>query len=98
MATYVTLIKFTEKGVKSIKDSCKRAEEFKSHAKKHNVEVVAEQLWCMGPYDGILVFTAPDDAAASAAMLSLSSRDCVSTQTMRAFTAAEMEKILAKVS
>src|SRR5437868_3925205 len=98
MATYVALIKFTEKGVEHIKDTRKRAEEFKAHAKKHGIEMVTEQLWCMGAYDGLLVFTAPDDAAATAAMLSLSSRDCVTTQTMRAFTAAEMEKILPKLS
>jgi len=38
MATYVTLIKFTERGVKDIKDTCKRAADFKFQAKKLGIE------------------------------------------------------------
>src|SRR5262245_10709173 len=96
MATYVTLIKLTERAVKEIKDSCKRAAEFKGHAKKHGIEV-KEQYWCTGPYDGVIIFEAPDDETASAAMLSLSSRGYVTTQTLRSFTATEMGKILGRV-
>jgi uncharacterized protein with GYD domain len=95
MASFVTLIKFTEKGSKSIKDTCKRAADFKANAKKLGVEV-KEQLWCMGAYDGVIVFDAQDDETATAAMLSLSSQDNVTTQTLRSFTAAEMTKLLAK--
>jgi uncharacterized protein with GYD domain len=39
MATYVTLIKFTEKGIKDIKDTCKRATDFRAGAKKLGIEV-----------------------------------------------------------
>jgi uncharacterized protein with GYD domain len=97
MATYVTLIKFTEKGTKNIKDTCKRAADFKASTKKLGIEV-KEQLWCMGAYDGVVVFDAPDDETATAGMLSLSSQDNVSTQTLRSFSATEMSKILGKVS
>jgi uncharacterized protein with GYD domain len=97
MATYVTLINFTEPGAKDIKDTGKRAAEFKAHAKKHGVEV-KEQLWCMGAYDGLIIFDAPDDETATAAMMSLSSRENVRTQTLRSFTASEMNKVLGKVS
>jgi uncharacterized protein with GYD domain len=97
MATYVTLIKFTEQGAKKARDTCKRAAEFKTASKKAGVEI-KEQLWCMGAYDGVIIFDAPDDEAATTAMLSLSSADNVTTQTMRSFTAAEMSKILGKVS
>lgn len=97
MATYVTLLKFTERGVKHIKESGQRAATLKTHAKKHGIEV-KEQYWCMGPYDGLIIFDAPDDETATAAMLSLGSRDSVTTQTLRSFTAAEMGKILEKVT
>ena len=97
MATYVALIKFTERGVKDIKDTCKRTGDFKAHAKKHGIEV-KEQYWCIGAYDGVIVFDAPDDETATAAMLSLSSRDNVTTQTLRSFNAAEMAKILGEIS
>ena len=97
MATYVTLLKLTERGVKDIKESGKRAAELKSHAKKHGIDV-KEQYWCLGAYDGFMIFDAPDDETATAAMLSLSTRGNVTTQTLRSFTATEMAKILGKVT
>ena len=97
MATYVTLIRFTEKGSKSIKDTTKRAADFKTSAKKMGIEV-KETYWCMGAYDGDLIFEAPEDETATAGMLSLRSQDNVTTQTMRSYTAAEMSKILGKGS
>jgi uncharacterized protein with GYD domain len=97
MATYVTLIKLTEKGVKDIKDTAKRAGDFKTTGKKLGIEV-KETYWCMGAYDGVLVFEAPDDETATAALLALATKDNVTTHTLRAFTSAEMTKILAKVS
>jgi len=45
-----------------------------------------------------LVFDAPDDDTATAGALALSSLGYVTTQTLRAFAAAEMSKILGKTS
>jgi uncharacterized protein with GYD domain len=97
MATYVSLLKFTEHGVTKFKDSCKRATDFKASAKRLGIEV-KEQYWCMGAYDGLIIYEAPDDDTAAAAMLTLSSSDNVTTQTLRSFTAAEMGKIVGKLS
>src|SRR5438309_1598766 len=97
MATYVTLLKFTERGVKDIKDTCKRAAELRTHAKKHGIDI-KDQYWCLGAYDGLIIFEASDDGTATAAMLSLSSRGNVTTQTSRSFTATEMGNILGKVT
>ncbi len=97
MATFVALIKFTERGVKEIKDTCKRAAEFKGHAQKHGIEV-KDQYWCLGAYDGLIIFDAPDEETATAAMLSLSSREHITTQTLRSFTATEMNKVLGRIA
>jgi|SRR6516162_4320145 uncharacterized protein with GYD domain len=97
MATYVSLWKFTEQGVKKCKDTCKRGADFKTSAKKLGIDV-KEEYWCMGAYDGVLIFDAPDDETATAALLSLGSLNNVTTQTLRSFTATEMNKILTKVS
>jgi uncharacterized protein with GYD domain len=96
MASYVSLLKLTEQGVKKIKDTCKRAADFKASAKKLGIEV-KEQYWCVGAYDGLIVFDAPDDETATAGMLTLSSLDNVATQTLRLFTTAEMGKIVGKI-
>jgi uncharacterized protein with GYD domain len=93
MATFLALIKFTERGVKGIRDTCKRAAEFKANGKKHGI-VVKEQCWCMGALDGFIVFDARDDETATAAMLSLSSQGFVTTQTLRSFNLAEMSQIV----
>jgi len=97
MAMYLTLLKFTEQGVKNIKDTCKRAGDFRTKAKSLGIEI-KEQFWSLGAYDGGIVFQAPDDETATAAMLSLSALNNVTTQTLRTFDAAEMGKIVARMS
>jgi uncharacterized protein with GYD domain len=96
MPTYVTLLKFTERGVHHVKDTVKREEAFKSRAKKHGV-TVKEAIWTLGAHDGVAIFEAPDDETATALILSAEELGNVRTETMRGFTAAEMEKLLAKV-
>jgi uncharacterized protein with GYD domain len=96
MPIYVTLLHFTEKGVQHVKDTVKRAEAFKSRAKKHGA-TVKEDIWTLGAHDGVVVFEAPDDETATAVILSAEELGNVRTETMRGFTATEMEKLLAKV-
>ena len=93
MATYVTLIKLTQRGVKDIKDTCKRAAELKAHAKKHGIEV-KEQYWCMGAYDGVIIFDAPDDAIAARFTLMLGRLGNVRTVTMKAFPEEAYRQII----
>jgi uncharacterized protein with GYD domain len=93
MATFITTIKFTEKGVQAIHESPKRAVAFKAAAKKMGAKV-REIYWTLGHFDGVIIFDAPDDETATAAMLSLSSRGNVQTTTARAFSATEMEKVV----
>lgn len=96
MPTYISLIQWTEKGEKNVRDTAKREAAFAKSGQKLGIQVV-QAYWTMGQYDGVLIFEAPDDETATAAMLSLGTLGNVSTQTMRAFTAAEMEKIVAKL-
>ena len=96
MATFITTIKFTPKGLEAISDSTKRAATFTASAKKLGVKV-SKIYWTLGPSDGLLVFDAADDESATAAMLQLSGKGNVHTSTVRAFEAAEMDKILGKL-
>jgi uncharacterized protein with GYD domain len=75
------------------KDCGERAAAFKTAAEKLGIKV-SGQYWTLGAFDGVIVFEAPDEATATAAMLHLSSLDNLRTQTARAFDAAEMQKIL----
>lgn len=95
MATFISTIRFTEQGVKNIKDTCKRAEAVKAAAKKMGVKV-EEIYWTLGPSDGVIILDAPDEETATALMLQIGSQGNVQTQTARAYNSAEMEKILKK--
>ena len=97
MATFVITIKFTEQGIQAIKETTKRSASFKATAKKMGVKVT-NVYWTLGAYDGLLVFEAPDDETATALMLELGTKGNVQTTTARAFTAAEMDGILGKMT
>ncbi len=96
MPTYVTLSNFTDHGMKNIKDTLKRSEAFKKATKEAGI-TVKEILWTQGQYDLVTIVEAPDDAAIAAMGLSVAKLGNITGQTLRAFTASEMEKILAKV-
>jgi uncharacterized protein with GYD domain len=96
MSTFIATIRFTEQGLQTINDTTKRAAAFKTAAKKLGVKV-QDVYWTLGPFDGVLIFDAPDDVAATAAMLKLGAAGNVHTQTARAYESAEMDKILAKL-
>jgi len=97
MATYVTLYNFTEQGFRNIKDTVKRAEAARMAGADIGIKL-REIVWTQGQYDIIAISEAPDEMAASAFLLNTLKAGNVRTQTLRAYTAAEMEKILQKVA
>lgn len=96
MPTYIVLASFTDKGVHDVKDTVGRSDKFKDMAKKAGV-TVKDMYWTLGPTDVIAVCEAPDDATATTLSMSVAARGYVRTQTLRAFTAAEVGKILERL-
>src|SRR6266403_1476994 len=96
MATYISLIKFTDQGIRNVKDTVKRGEAAMAEAEKMGMKVI-EEFWTMGAYDIVALFEAPDDETVSAFMLKNGALGNVKSQTLRAFDRQEIEKILAKV-
>ncbi len=96
MATYITTVKYTQQGIKGIDETTKRAAAIKASGKKLGVKVT-NIYWTLGDHDGVLIFEAPDSETATAFLLHIGSLGNVHTSTVRAFTAAEMDKILEKV-
>ncbi len=95
MATFVSTLKFTAQGIKAVGETTKRAAGIKSMAKKHGIKV-REIFWTLGDSDGLLIFDAENDENATALMLRISALGNVHSSTVRAFSATEMDKILAK--
>ena len=96
MAMYVVLASFTDQGVRNVKDSTKRAEAFKDMAKSSGA-TVKDIYWTLGQYDIVATVDAPDDMVVTALGLTLAKAGNVRTQTLRAFSQAEMGSILSKV-
>ena len=96
MASYIVLANFTDQGVKSAKESTKRADGVRELAKKFGV-TAKEFYWTLGSYDVVAIFDAPDDASITALGLAIGANGNVRTQTMRAFSKDEMSGILAKM-
>jgi uncharacterized protein with GYD domain len=97
MPTYIVLANFTEQGIRNIKDSPKRADAFKDMAKKAGA-TVKDLFWTLGQYDVVAIVEAPDDVSMTALGLSTGKLGNVRTQTLRAFSAADMKNILGKMS
>ena len=96
MATYVLLASFTEQGIRNVKDTLKRADAFKDLAKGSGASV-KDMYWTLGQYDIVAIIEAPDELAMTALGLALGKSGNVRTQTLRAFSQADMSGILAKV-
>jgi len=96
MPTYIVLGNFTDQGARAVKDTTKRADAIRELGKKFGV-TVKEMYWTMGRYDVLTILEAPDDATVTALGLSIGALGNVHTQTLRAFTADEMGRILGKV-
>ncbi len=97
MASYIMLANFTALGIRNITATTQRAKDFKKATDKVGIKV-KDVYWTMGHYDVVIITEAKDDESMTAMALALGRLGNMSTQTMRAFSAKEMEKILGKLS
>jgi uncharacterized protein with GYD domain len=97
MLTYVSLFKWTAQGIKNVKDTTKRAAAAQAGVEKAGGRLVT-LLWTQGRYDLISIAEFPDEDTAMAWTVSLAMQGNVSTETLRAFSAADVDRILSKVS
>ncbi len=94
MATYITLLRFTQQGIENIKESPARVEAARKTYEQMGAEV--KDFYCvMGQYDAVLIADAPDDEAITKIQLALSSLGNVRSETLRAFTEDEYRRIVA---
>jgi uncharacterized protein with GYD domain len=96
MPTFVTLIKYTQKGIEAIKEGPARLDSAKRAYQSVGAKLKDFYL-VTGPYDAIAVMEAPDDETAVALSLGISSRGNSRTETLRAFTEEEYRRIIAKL-
>lgn len=96
MATYIVLVNFTDQGIRYIRQTTERAKGLINAAANLGVKV-RDIYWTMGTYDAVFTAEVADDETMTAFAASQGALGNIRTQTMRAFTAEEMNKILAKL-
>ena len=96
MVAYVVLANFTDQGIRSAKESPKRADAFKAMAKTFGV-TVKELVWTQGRYDVVTIVDAPDEASFMSLTLSLGALGNVRTESLRAFSADDMMKAVGNI-
>ena len=94
MPTYISLIHYTDQGIRSIKESPKRLEAGKKLLKELGGELKQFYL-TMGPYDIVIILEAPSDDVVAKFALAVGALGNVRTTHLRAFSEAEYRKIVA---
>jgi uncharacterized protein with GYD domain len=95
MAINISLVNFTEQGIRNIKDAPKRREAFRELCKKHGV-TVKDTYYTLGQYD-IVIITEGSDEALTAVLLSAGKLGNVRTQTLRGMDFETFQRVLQKV-
>ena len=96
MPTYISLLKWTEQGVRNVKDTLTRTEQGRAAIEKVGGRLIGA-WWTQGAYDIVILAEFPDEETASAHALSTAMAGNIRTETMRAFTQEEMQRIIQKL-
>ena len=96
MPTYVTLMNWTDQGIRTAKDSVQRRDQANALAEKHGASI-KQVYWTVGPYDLVTIIEAPDDESATSMLLELGSAGNLRTTTLRAYDREEMSGIIQRL-
>lgn len=95
MANYISLLQWTEQGVKDYASSAERVGQAKQAIEKLGGKL-GHIYWTLGQYDVVAILEFPNDETATAFALKLSALGNVRSTTMRAFDEGEFNAIVAK--
>ncbi|MHA2223998.1 MAG: GYD domain-containing protein [Candidatus Hodarchaeales archaeon] len=90
---YIILGKYTEEGIKNMKDSPKRLEAAQTVAKSFGGEIKQFYL-TMGRYDFVSVVEAPSNEAVMKVILTIASAGAIKTETLVALPTEEYKELL----
>ncbi len=95
MPHYISLIRWTDQGIRAVRESPKRADAARELVERLGGKM---QLWyTLGEYDAVALTEAKDDETALQALLQLGSLGNVRTTTLKAWTPEEATKVFAKL-
>lgn len=94
MTTYISLLRFTQQGIETIKDSPARLDMAKQIFQSMGASI-KEFYLVTGEYDAVMIGEAPDDETMAKLALTIGSTGAIRTESFRAFTEEEYRKIIA---
>ena len=96
MPTYISLVNWTDQGVKNVRETVERLDRGADVAERYGV-TLRQTYWTVGSYDMISIAEAPDDEAVTAYLLEVCSEGNIRTTTLRAYDREEMGRITARL-
>jgi uncharacterized protein with GYD domain len=96
VATFVVKLNWTDQGLRTIKEAPKRAQAARDLARKYGAEIKHVFL-TSGESDILVIVEAPDGDVVAKMALTVSAQGNVRTQVSRAWTEAEMTKLISEL-
>jgi uncharacterized protein with GYD domain len=93
MAKYISLVRYTGKGIENIKESPNRLDAFKQLCESLGVTLDGFYL-TMGRYDIMIIVDAPNIETATKLILTTTAGGAVTTETLPAFTEEEYRDVI----
>jgi uncharacterized protein with GYD domain len=93
MPTFILSLNWTDQGIRSVKDSPKRAEAARDLAKKVGVEI-KQVFLTSGEADLLLIVETPSGDSVAKFALALGAQGNVRSRTARAWTETEYQKLI----
>jgi uncharacterized protein with GYD domain len=96
MPIYISLVRWTDQGMRNIKEAPQRIDAFKKGVQAAGGKLTGFYV-TMGKYDIVTIVDAPSDEAMANIVLSTESKGNVRIQTLKASTEDQFRAIVAKV-
>ena|SRR5690348_2276268 len=93
MPIYIALLKWTQQGLQNLKESPSRLDAARKSFVGAGV-TMKEFYMVTGRYDMVAICEAPDEGVLARALLSVTSKGGISSETCRAFTEEEYRQII----
>ena len=97
MPTYVTLYRWTDQGIRDVKQTVDRAQEVVQGIEQAGGKIHT-LLWTQGSYDVVSVAEFPDEDTGMAWALRVGMAGNVRSETLRGYSADDMRRILGQLS
>lgn len=96
MAVHVTLYRYTDAGIKGVKNAAEIARGWQQEAQKRGVAVKA-LYWLEGQYDALTIVESDDEAAVMGLILAIGAQGLMRTESLRGFSLADVEQFIQRI-